>query len=237
MKQTAEMVTQALWKLGDPEKASLSHRFFKAGPGEYAEGDKFMGVTVPLQRKLVKEFKDLALGEITSLLESEYHECRLTGLLILVHRYQKAKAAKEKEKFCEYYLSKLDHVNNWDLVDSTAYKLLGAEIVRTGDETILDELASSEELWRERVAVIATLALIKSKDFEPTLRLCKQFLDHEHDLIHKATGWMLREAGKVNKTVLETFLARNSRKMPRTMLRYAIERLPKAERDRWMGRK
>lgn len=236
MNGTAENVRTLLFDQADPEKAAFFPSFFKTGPGEYGEGDKFIGVTVPKQRKLAKKYRELELAEVEKLLYDEYHECRLTGLLILTGKYEKSKTVEDKEKYNQFYLDHLDRVNNWDLVDATAYKILGAELVRTGEIDILQELSTSKHLWRERVSVMATLALIKIKDFEPTLGLCRQFLSHEHDLIHKATGWMLREIGKINKDTLELFLARHGKKMPRTMLRYAIEKLPKTERDLWLER-
>jgi 3-methyladenine DNA glycosylase AlkD len=230
----AQDVIDALWSERIPEKAEFFPRFFKAGPGEYGEGDKFVGVTVPIQRKIAKEHRDMPLEQVAELIADEYHECRLTAIFILTEKYNRNKTAESRASINEFYLSHLEGVNNWDLVDSSAYKILGSELVRTGQLEILDELAGSGDLWKERIAVISTMALIKKKQFEPTLRLCRQFLSHQHDLIHKATGWMLREIGKINKEPLELFLARHAKKMPRTMLRYAIEKLPRAERQLWM---
>jgi 3-methyladenine DNA glycosylase AlkD len=234
MSSTAEQVREALLSQGDPEKAAFFPTFFKTGPGEYGEGDKFIGVTVPDQRKIAKQFRGLELDQIQLLLHDEFHECRLTALFVLTELYQKAKTVEQKTAINEFYLAHLDRVNNWDLVDATAHKILGAELVRTGDTVILGELSKSKHLWRERVSIISTLALIKMKEFGPTLQLCRHFLNHEHDLIHKATGWMLREIGKIKKDTLELFLARHSKKMPRTMLRYAIEKFPKGERELWL---
>lgn len=236
MSLTAESVQQALEAEADAEKAAFFPTFFKTGPGEYGEGDRFIGVTVPKQRKIAKSFRGLELAEVKKLLDDDFHECRLTGLLILTEAYQRSKTVEDKVRYNRFYLDNLERVNNWDLVDATAYKILGGELVRTGDTSILEQLSKSKHLWKERVSVISTLALIKRKDFEPTLKLCKQFLTHKHDLIHKATGWMLREIGKINKDKLELFLARHGKKMPRTMLRYAIEKLPKKERDLWLER-
>ncbi len=233
---SAESILQELWSVSDPEKRLVFPQFFKAGPGGYGEGDKFIGVDVPNQRRIAKVFRDLPLVEIAALLAHEYHEARLTALFILADRYQRTKDPDQKSELNAFYLSHLDGVNNWDLVDCAAYKILGAEIVRTGQVQMLEGLADSGNIWRERVAIIATLALIKAKDFEPTLTLCRKFLNHPHDLIHKATGWMLREVGKINRNTLELFLARHSKRMPRTMLRYAIEKLPKHERDLWLER-
>jgi 3-methyladenine DNA glycosylase AlkD len=233
-KSTAEDVKAALRELANPEKAEFFPRFFKTGPGEYGEGDKFIGVVVPDQRKTARRFRDLPFDEVALLLEDEYHECRLTALLILTEKYSRDKTESGRAAINAFYLNHLDGVNNWDLVDSSAHKILGAELVRTGRYERLNELAESDDLWRNRIAVIATLALIKKKQFGPTLKLCRQFLDHPHDLIHKATGWMLREVGKIKRQELETFLARHAAKMPRTMLRYSIEKLPADERQRWM---
>lgn len=230
----AKQVKEALLSRADAEKAERMATYFRTGEGHYGEGDRFLGVTVPQQREVVRQAREISLTELTSLLKDEYHECRLTALLLLVDRYKRARAPEDKASLARYYWEHLDWVNNWDLVDASAYKILGEEVVRTGDSQPLDTLASSGELWRERVAVISTLALIKKKQFSPTLRLCKRFLTHPHDLIHKATGWMLRELGKVNRVELETFLARHAKKMPRTMLRYAIEKLPRSERERWL---
>ena len=235
-KGTAVDVKTALRKLSDPEKAEFFPRFFKTGPGEYGEGDRFIGVVVPEQRKTARKFRDLPMDEVAKLLHDEYHECRLTALLILTEKYSRDKTESGRAAINEFYLQNLDGVNNWDLVDSSAHKILGEELVRTGRYEILDELAGSGNLWAERVAVISTLALIKKKQFGPTIGLCRRFLDHPHDLIHKATGWMLREIGKIRKEELEVFLARHASKMPRTMLRYSIEKLPKEERQRWMQR-
>lgn len=234
MQMTAEMVRVALWERRNPEKAAFFPRFFKCGPGEYGEGDKFIGVTVPHQRTVARAFKELSFDQLKLLLKDPHHECRLTALLILVLQYERAKDIEKKHQVSQFYLSNLDSVNNWDLVDSSAHKILGAEVVRTGEREVLGALADSGDLWRERVAVIATLALIKQKDLEPTLRLCRHFLSHSHDLIHKATGWMLREVGKVSKRELERFLSRHSKEMPRVMLRYAIEKMPPDERQHWM---
>ena len=234
---TSTQVKTALRAFSDPEKAEFFPRFFKSGKGEYAEGDEFLGVTVPKQRKVAKTFRDLPRKQIGKLLKDPIHECRLTGLLILVDQFQRSTSEREQSAIVEFYLDHLDFVNNWDLVDSSAHKILGTWLLdRETEQSILDDLAESEHLWRERVSVIACLPFIKRGEFDWILRLAEWFLDHEHDLIHKAVGWMLREAGKVDQTVLLSFLDQHAASMPRTMLRYAIEKLPEAQRKKFLKR-
>ncbi len=220
----------------NPEKAAFFPHFFKTGKGEYGEGDQFIGVTVPNQRKVAKSFRAMPETELIKLVKDPVHEYRLTGLLILVLQYQRAKMEATKSGIVELYLSLLDHVNNWDLVDSSAHKILGDWLLDREDErVILDELAESGHLWRERVSVIACFPMIKNAEFDWILRLADWFLDHEHDLMHKAVGWMLREAGKVELDVLLDFLDENVNRMPRTMLRYAIEKLPERKRKQYLA--
>lgn len=225
----ARHVKTALKEYIDPEKAAFYPRFFKAGKGEYAEGDKFIGVTVPNQRRVAKRFRELPIAEVRKLLNDPIHEHRLTGLLVLVQHYQRASNDERREELLQFYLDNLDRVNNWDLVDASAHKILGDWLL-TRDRAVLYELAESNHLWRERVSVIACLPLIKNDDFEDIQRLTEHFLEHPHDLIHKAVGWMLREMGKQNEMALVRILKRFYRKMPRTMLRYAIEKLPEPKR-------
>ena len=235
---TAKQVKDALRSCATPENAKKALRFFKAGKGEYSEGDKFIGVTVPNQRKVAKEFRLLSLPQLKKLLRDPIHEFRLTSLLILVEQYQRSKDEAEKTKLVEFYLDNLDYVNNWDLVDSSAHKILGDWLLDREDaQYILDELAESDHLWRERVSVIACFPFIRRYEFDWILRLSEWFLDHEHDLIHKAVGWMLREAGKRDKSFLLTFLETHATEMPRTMLRYAIEKLPQPQRQDYLSRK
>lgn len=237
MAVTANAVKDALQEYVDPEKAEFYPRFFKAGKGEYAEGDKFLGVTVPNQRKVTKTFRDLPLQQISQLLQSKWHEHRLTALLILVLQFERSQDEASRRSIVEFYLDHLDFVNNWDLVDSSAHKILGTWLLDHEEEQgTLDELAESGELWRERVSVIACLPFIKQREFDWILRLSEWFLDHEHDLIHKAVGWMLREAGKQDQTVLHAFLNTHAGVMPRTMLRYAIEKLPPSKRRDYLSR-
>ena len=219
---TAAKVKKALKELANLEKAAFFPRFFKAGKGEYAEGDKFIGVTVPNQRKIAKRFKELSKKEVVKLIHDPLHECRLTGLLILVLQFQKGDES-EKRQAVETYLNNLEGVNNWDLVDSTAEKILGPYL-EDKDRKLLYKFAKSNNLWKQRIAIVATLQYIKSHDFADTISIADLLLNHEHDLIHKATGWMLREMGKRDEKVLIGFLKSRYKKMPRKMLRYAIEK-------------
>ncbi len=232
-RQSAAQVKAALSEFIDAEKAAFYPRFFKAGKGEYAEGDKFIGVTVPNQRKVARKFRDLPDREIRKLLADPIHEHRLTGLLVLVQHYERAKDDARRAEIVDFYLGSLDRVNNWDLVDASAHKILG-DWIRSRDRSILDELADSDHLWRQRVSVIACLPLIKDGDFADILRLSERFLTHPHDLMHKAVGWMLREAGKQDESILNRFLNQHYKSMPRTMLRYAIEKLPEPRRQAYL---
>ena len=222
---SAQSVLAALKTKANAEKAAFFPRFFKSGPGEYGEGDFFLGVTVPDQRVIAKQFRELPIAEVQSLLLSKWHECRLTAIFILILQFERSKEPLRRE-LVEFYLANLDRVNNWDLVDSSAPKILGAYSIEDSEyRKRIEQLAACGHLWRERVAVLATQAQIKQGDFRQLLKLAKRFLDHEHDLIHKAVGWMLREMGEVDMQPLIDFLDENSDRMPRTMLRYAIEKL------------
>ncbi|HHT73288.1 MAG TPA: DNA alkylation repair protein [Firmicutes bacterium] len=220
-----EQIQQELQAFIEPEKAEFLPKFFKTGAGEYAEGDVFLGVRVPWQRKVARKyFQHVGLEDIKALLSSPVHEYRSVALIILVHKYEKAKYEEEKEKIAQFYLDNLDHVNNWDLVDLSADKILGAYLFDKDRQPLL-ELAASQDLWRQRVAMIATFYFIRKGDFADTLALAELFLDHPHHLIHKAVGWMLREVGKRDQQVEIAFLKEHYKRMPRTMLRYAIEKL------------
>jgi len=235
---TSSQVERALKLLGTPEKAKSSAWFFKTGVGQYGHGDVFAGVTVPEQRKVARQFRDLPLTEIDKLLASKIHECRLTALLVLVGQYQKADAAT-RERIVEFYLAHTPRINNWDLVDSSASYILGVHLLHADEKKrkILYRLAKSKDLWERRIAIIATLAFIRNNEYADTLALAELLLSDSHDLIHKATGWMLREVGKRSPDTLREFLRAHATQMPRTMLRYAIERFPDEERKDWLGRK
>jgi len=233
----ANQVKAELAGLASPEKAAHLSRFFKTGPGQYGEGDRFIGVRVPDQRRVAKRHSGLALKEIDRLLASPLHEHRLTGLLILVGRYAKTMEAAARREIVDFYLARLDRVNNWDLVDLSAPKILGEHLVRHPEESnILFAMVQSANLWERRVAVLATWPMIKEGQCGELLALAESLLGDTHDLMHKAVGWMLREAGKVDLAVLEGFLAKHAGAMPRTMLRYAIERLDAERRRHYMGR-
>lgn len=216
----------------DPLKAVDLARFFKTGKGEYGEGDIFWGITVPVQREIARRHMDASLDDIAKLLAEPVHECRLTALLILVQQYPK-KSENERREISEFYLANTEHINNWDLVDLSADKILGHYLMDK-ERSILYKLAESSSLWEQRIAVLSTFHFIKNGDFTDALALCEKLMNHKHDLIHKATGWMLREAGKKDISVLIKFLDRHHRSMPRTMLRYSIEKLDDAQRKKYM---
>ncbi len=233
----AAKVKAELGALGSPEKAAHLSRFFKTGPGGYGEGDRFIGVRVPEQRRVAKRHGDLPLKEIGRLMASPIHEHRLTGLLILVAQFAKSLRDSSRREIVDFYLSRLARVNNWDLVDLSAPKILGEHLARHPEErAMLNAMAESTNPWERRVAVLATWPMIKQGRFDELLVLAEALLTDTHDLIHKAVGWMLREAGKVDPAVLEDFLENHAGAMPRTMLRYAIERLEPARRRYFMGR-
>jgi 3-methyladenine DNA glycosylase AlkD len=224
-----------LEKLASASKASVFKNFFKTGPGQYGEGDKFYGLSVPAQRELAKKYDSLSYGDLTALLASSWHEERLTALLILVRQFQQGGEA-EQQVVVRFYLSHLNGVNNWDLVDTSAYNILGAWLLKHDELLLLDKLSSSRNLWERRIAIIATLAFIKQGQLDLTFKLADKLLGDHHDLMHKAVGWMLREAGKRDQPALVAFLEPRYQKMPRTMLRYAIEKFTPAERDYYLGR-
>jgi 3-methyladenine DNA glycosylase AlkD len=230
---TAREVSTALRRAGDRNKAAALQRFFKTGQGEYAEGDRFRGVTVPTQRALARRFRDLPLPELRKLLRSGIHEERLTALLIMVGQYQRGDAV-QREQLHRLYLKHTRFVNNWDLVDSSAGYLIGPHI-EGRPRPLLSRLARSPLVWERRIAVLATFHFIRNGSATETLWVARKLLRDGHDLIHKATGWMLREVGKrVDEKLLRQFLDRHAHAMPRTMLRYAIERLPAGVKKEYM---
>ena len=233
---TAADIKAKLIAIGNKEKAFELQRFFKTGEGEYAEGDLFLGITVPEQRKIVKTCHDTPISEIELLLSEKYHECRLTALLLLVAIYKKTKTEEQKKEIVELYLRNTKYINNWDLVDSSAHFILGPFLANR-DRSILYKLASSNLLWEQRIAIIATFHFIRNEDFADSLLISEKLLHHKHDLMHKAVGWMLREVGNRNKTILVEFLMEYSTEMPRTMLRYAIEKFEEEERQYFLKKR
>ncbi len=217
-----------------PQDAAFLQRFFKTSPGEYGEGDKFLGVRVPWVRQVARQSDGLKLAEVRHLLHSPYHEERLLALLILVRRFERGTGAVRGRLF-QLYLGQTRFINNWDLVDCSAPNIVGAWLLDR-PRGILFRLARSNSLWERRIAVLATLAFIRDGQVSDSLTLCRQLLGDEEPLIHKACGWMLREAGKRDRPALESFLKRWGKRMPRTTLRYAIERLPGSARQSWLRR-
>ena len=234
----ADEIVRQLKLLADEEKKSFLPRFFKTGKGEYGEGDKFLGVIVPRVRSVVKEYHATDFETITELLTSPWHEVRLCGLLLLVDNYKRGDNTSREEVF-EYYLSHTDAINNWDLVDLSAPYIVGAYLVDrpAEDRQLLYRLANSHNLWEKRIAVVSTIAFIRNNDYEDILHLAELLMQDSHDLMHKAIGWMLREVGKRNETVLRSFLDTHVLQMPRTMLRYAIEKFDEKERQYYLKRR
>ncbi|BDQ03876.1 DNA alkylation repair protein [Ignavibacterium sp.] len=216
----------------NPEQAKILQRFFKTGKGEYGEGDIFYGIKVPVTRTIAKRFVELTFNELKILLASEVHEERLAAGLILVEKFNKANE-NEREKIYRFYLTNRKGINNWDLVDLTAPKIIGTYLLNR-DKKILFDLAQSKNLWDRRIAIISTLAFIRKNQFDETLNISRLLLKDKHDLIHKAVGWMLREIGKINGDVETEFLLKHYKEMPRTMLRYAIEKFPERIRKQFL---
>lgn len=229
----AREVKSALKARSTKDRAETLKRFFKTGKGEYGEGDVFLGVTVPEQREISRKYATLALPEIACLLQSEVHEHRFTALLVLAHRYKKADTTSQGI-IAKFYLKHLPRVNNWDLVDTSAPYILGEYCRVYKKENILFSLAVDRSLWKRRVAIVATWSFIKNGELELTIKVATLLLSDKEDLLHKAVGWMLRELGKRDKKVLLSFLHHHGSVMPRTMLRYAIEKFPDNERTYWL---
>ena len=234
MKQLTKTITNKLQALSDAEKREIFPKFFKAGKGEYGEGDRFLGVTVPNIRVIAKLHKDISLDEIRDLMLSEWHEVRLCALLIMVEKSKKKDEALRQQLF-DLYLSQTDRINNWDLVDLSCRFIVG-EYLLDKSRDILYQLAQSSLLWDNRIAIVSTYAFIRKGQLEDTYALSDLMMHHPHDLMHKAIGWMLREAGKRDANRLYNYVMSHRADMPRTMLRYAIEKFSPAERSILMKR-
>lgn len=234
LKSAAEYskIIKELRGLSDDEKKTVLPRFFKTGKGEYGEGDRFLGVIVPNTRKVAKNHKDSPYIVIEMLLESEWHECRLCALLMLIEKYR-----KEPDQVVRFYLTHTKGINNWDLVDLSAPYILGDFLKDKTDRNVLYDLAGSSVMWERRIAVVSTLMLIRHGQFDDTIRLAEALIDSKHDLMQKSIGWMLREVGKRDKGLLVQFIEKHKHEMPRTMLRYAIEKFPEPERREFMRKR
>lgn len=229
--RTAKAVIAELRRRGDPDDAEFLRRYFKTAPGDYGAGDRFLGIRVPVTRRLARHYRALPLKPVTTLLHSRWHEARLLALLILVDQHRRADA-EGRHAIHRLYLDNTRHINNWDLVDLSAEHIVGPWI--DGDAALLTPLAASASLWERRIAIMATFHTIRRGEFGPTLKIAERLLHDEHDLIHKAVGWMLREIGNRDRAVEERFLQPRYPAMPRTMLRYAIEKFPEPLRQKYL---
>jgi len=231
-------IIRALYREKNADKARVLSRFFKTGVGEYAAGDRFIGVNVPTQRSIARTYRDTSLSDVLTLLTHPVHECRLTALFILVSQFERGDE-KKRTQIYQKYLKHTQYINNWDLVDSSAYHIVGAYLLNhpTEKRKLLSRLARSKSLWERRIAIVSTFAMIREHYYDDTLTLAKILRDDTHDLIHKAVGWMLREVGKRDHDTLITFLTIHHHTLPRTTLRYAIERLSDQEKAQFMQRK
>jgi 3-methyladenine DNA glycosylase AlkD len=230
--ESAELAIEALKTLANPDRADVSRRFFKTGPGEYSEGDEFLGVSVPAVRTLSRALRTMTLDALVELLRSRYHEARLLALLAMVDRYKRGDESTREDVY-RAYLANTDQVNNWDLVDSSAEHIVGGHLWQR-DRKLLGHWAVSQSMWERRIAVLATFHFIRKGEYDDTLDVAEKLLRDREDLIHKAVGWMLREIGKRDRAVLDEFLGRHYTQMPRTMLRYAIEKHDPHERQRYL---
>jgi 3-methyladenine DNA glycosylase AlkD len=229
-----DQIKNEMAQLSDPDRAKNLSWFFKTGKGQYGEGDIFLGIPVPEQRKVAKKYVDLSLEDLQELLKSKVHEHRFTALVILISKYRKAEESGKKAIF-DFYLKNTDNVNNWDLVDLSAPRIVGDYLINR-ERSILYKLAKSDSLWERRISILSTFTFIDNNDFEDALNISELLLHDEHDLIHKAVGWALREIGKRDQNMEERFLAKHCLLMPRTMLRYAIEKFDEAKRKRYLNR-
>ncbi|MDO8551491.1 MAG: DNA alkylation repair protein [bacterium] len=221
--------------LRNPAKAKILSRFFKTDSGQYGEGDMFLGLTVPMVRGIAKKYTSLTLLDLQKLLNSKIHEYRLSALLILIDKYKKTED-QERKKIFNFYLKNAKNINNWDLVDLSAPNVVGS-FLQEKDKSILRRLAKSNNLWKKRIAILATYQFIRHNNFEETINIAEILLSDKHDLIHKSVGWMLREVGKRDQNLLEEFLDKHLREMSRTMLRYAIEKFPEEKRRLYLNKK
>jgi 3-methyladenine DNA glycosylase AlkD len=228
-----QKIISELKALGSPERAKHSLRFFKTGKGEYGEGDIFLGGKVPDIRIIAKKYQDITLSETEELLHNKYHECRLAALIILVNKYQKTKNSDDKKAIYQIYINNTKYINNWDLVDLSAAYLVGAHL-KNGSKELVYKFAKSKNLWERRISIISTFYFIRQNDFSDTLKISEILLHDKEDLMHKAVGWMLREIGKRNQVVEEEFLEKHYKTMPRTMLRYAIEKFDEKKKKYYM---
>ena len=228
----ASSIRKVLRKLGDAEIAQHSQRFFKTGKSDYGEGDRFLGIRVSVLRRHIRQFSDVAPEDVLELLASGFHEERLFALLLLVDKYQRG-TDREKAWIYKYYLASSQYINNWDLVDSSADKIVGMHLQQRSRKPLY-QLAKSESLWERRIAIMATFHFIRQNDFNDALAICELLINDEEDLVHKATGWMLREIGKRDIEAEKAFLDSHCPAIPRTMLRYAIERFPGADRRKYL---
>ena len=219
--------------LANKERANHSKKFFKTGKGEYGYGDIFLGVRVPKIRLIAKKNIDISITDMKTLIKSKYHEERLLGLIILVNKYSKSKDEKDRDQLYKIYVSSFKYVNNWDLVDVTCAHVIGKHLLNK-DRSILYTWAKSNDLWTKRIAIVSTHCFIRKNDLQDTFKIAKILLNDEHDLIHKAVGWMLREAGKRDLEKEEIFLKKHYKNMPRTMLRYSIEKFPEPKRQKYL---
>ena len=225
-------IKKELDKYASPEKAAHHQRFFKTGKGQYGEGDIFLGVTVPNTRKVAAKFNNAGLDVLDQLIRSKYHEHRFLALIILVNQYPKAEK-RQKEAIFRFYLDHMEFINNWDLVDVSAYKIIGPHL-ENRDKTMLVDLAGSSDLWQRRIAMLSCFHYIRKKEFSLALSIADILKHDSHDLIHKAVGWMLREIGKRDLAAMKKFLDPVYKTLPRTMLRYAIEKLPQEKRQKYL---
>ena len=233
---SANQVLKEIQALSNRGRARDLQKFFQTAPGQYGQGDIFLGLTVPQVRTIAKKYKEISLKEIETLTRSKFHEVRLCALVVLTLKYKSSKERGEKKRLFDLYLKAMNagYINNWDLVDVTA-PIIGEYLIDLNNPyLLLNKLSKSKSLWQRRVSMVFTFAFIRAGDIEPTFVMAKKLLHDDHDLIHKAVGWALREAGKLNGIALRKFLTSHSHEMPRTMLRYSIEKFPERERKKWL---